>query len=75
MDHRELIDERGDRDIVQKRRHRSTGRTLELPRRVDEYDVDLLVLGYCGASHTRTDNIGHGSERVVMHSDRPILLV
>lgn len=47
----------------------------EILQYADEADVDLLVLGYSGASHTRTDNIGHVSERVVKESNRPVLLV
>lgn len=47
----------------------------EILRYADEADVDLLVLGYSGATHTRTDNIGHVSERVVKASNRPVLLV
>lgn len=41
----------------------------------DEADIDLLVLGYSGESHTRTDNIGHVSERVVRDASRPVLLI
>ncbi|WP_440991880.1 universal stress protein [Haloarchaeobius baliensis] len=47
----------------------------EILRYADEADVDLLVLGYSGEGHTRTDTIGHVSERVVKDSNRPVLLV
>lgn len=39
MAHDEHVDDRGDRYIVQERRHQSATRTLELPTQVDENDV------------------------------------
>lgn len=47
----------------------------EIVRYADETDVDVVVLGYSGESHTRTDSIGHVSERVVQDASRPVLLV
>lgn len=41
----------------------------------DEIDADLLVLGYQGQSHTRTDNMGSVTDRVVRNAGRQVLVV
>ncbi|THE64311.1 universal stress protein [Salinadaptatus halalkaliphilus] len=40
-----------------------------------EIDADLIVIGYQGQSHTKTDRIGSVAERIVRTADRPVLTV
>lgn len=47
----------------------------EILRYADEADVDVLVLGFTGDAHPKTENIGHVSEHVVRRAGRPVLLV
>ena len=41
----------------------------------DDIDADLIVLGYQGQSHTRTDSIGSVADRVVRVGGRPTLVI
>lgn len=41
----------------------------------DDIDVDLIVLGYQGHSHTKTDQIGSVTDRVVQNAGRPVLVI
>ncbi|MFB6102342.1 MAG: universal stress protein [Haloplanus sp.] len=41
----------------------------------DDIDADVIILGYRGQTHTRSDNIGSVAERVVRHAGRPVLVV
>ena len=47
----------------------------EVREKSAELDVDLIVIGYQGQSHTRTDRIGSVAERIVRTADRPVLTV
>jgi len=52
------------------------GRPWEEAReKAAELDADLIVIGYQGQSHTRTDRIGSVAERIVRTADRPVLTV
>jgi len=39
----------------------------------DEIDADVIVIGYQGQSHTRTDIMGSVTQRVLQSVDRPVL--
>lgn len=41
----------------------------------DEIDADLVVIGYQGHSHTKTDHIGSVTDRVVQNVGRPVIVV
>jgi nucleotide-binding universal stress UspA family protein len=41
----------------------------------DRIDADLIVLGYQGQSHTRTNHIGSVTDRIVRNAGRPVLVV
>ena len=41
----------------------------------DSIDADVIVLGYQGRSHTKTDTIGSVTDRVVRAASRPIFVV
>ncbi|RZH67880.1 universal stress protein [Natrinema altunense] len=45
----------------------------ETLRAADELDADLVVIGYQGQSHARTERIGSAAERIVRSADRPVL--
>ena len=45
----------------------------EVREKADELDADLIVIGYQGQGHTRTDRIGSVAERIVRTADRPVL--
>lgn len=45
----------------------------EVKATADDLDADLIVIGYQGQSHERTDRIGSVAERIVRTSDRPVL--
>jgi len=45
----------------------------EVRGKAAELDADLIVIGYQGQSHTRTDRIGSVAERIVRTADRPVL--
>ncbi|MFU8868344.1 universal stress protein [Natronococcus sp.] len=47
----------------------------EVREKAAELDADLIVIGYQGQSHTRTDRIGSVAERIVRTADRPVLTV
>jgi nucleotide-binding universal stress UspA family protein len=47
----------------------------EIVEYADEIDADLLVLGYQGQSHTKSDHIGNVTERVVRNAGRRVLVV
>ena len=50
------------------------GRPWEaVSEKADEIDADLIVIGYQGQSHTRTNKIGSVAERIVRTADRPVL--
>lgn len=46
----------------------------EIINYADEIDADLIVLGYHGQSHTKTDRIGSVTDRVVQGAGRPVLV-
>lgn len=41
----------------------------------DDIDADLVIIGYQGHSHEKTDNIGSVTDRVVKNVGRPVLVV
>jgi len=41
----------------------------------DAIDADVVVLGYQGQSHTKTDHFGSVADRVVRNAGRPVLVV
>ena len=41
----------------------------------DEVDADLVVLGYQGHSHSRTEQIGSTTDRIVQNVGRPVMVV
>ncbi|TYL36523.1 universal stress protein [Natronococcus pandeyae] len=45
----------------------------EVQEKAAELDADLIVIGYQGQSHTRTNRIGSVAERIVRTADRPVL--
>ncbi|RQG99594.1 universal stress protein [Natrarchaeobius oligotrophus] len=45
----------------------------EVREKATELDADLIVIGYQGQGHTRTDRIGSVAERIVRTADRPVL--
>ncbi|AFZ71946.1 universal stress protein [Natronobacterium gregoryi] len=45
----------------------------EVQNKADEFDADLVVIGFQGQSHTRSGKIGSVAERVVRTADRPVL--
>ncbi|WP_290817179.1 universal stress protein [Halovivax sp.] len=45
----------------------------EVREKAAELDADLIVIGYQGQGHTRTDRIGSVAERIVRTADRPVL--
>lgn len=47
----------------------------EIIKYADEIDVDLVILGYQGQSHTATDHIGSVTNRVVQNIGRPVMVV
>lgn len=47
----------------------------EIVSYADEIDADLIVLGYQGRSHTKTDTIGSVTDRVVRSAGRPTLVI
>ena len=47
----------------------------EIVSYADQIDADLIVLGYRGHSHTKTDVIGSVTDRVVQSAGRPTLVV
>ncbi|AEM59182.1 universal stress protein (plasmid) [Haloarcula hispanica N601] len=47
---------------------------VEVISYADEVDADLIVLGYHGHSHTKTDQIGSVTDRVVQNAGRPVLV-
>lgn len=47
----------------------------EIIEYADEIDADLIVLGYQGQSHTKTDRVGSVTERVVRNAGRRVLVV
>ena len=49
--------------------------SIEIINYADSIDADLVVLGYQGHSHTKTDRIGSVTDRVVQNVGRPVLVV
>ena len=47
---------------------------VEIISYADEVDADLIVLGYHGHSHTKTEQMGSVSDRVVQNAGRPVLV-
>ena len=47
----------------------------EVHRTAAEIDADVIVIGYQGQSHSRTDRIGSVAERILRTPDRPVLTV
>ncbi|RQG95471.1 universal stress protein [Natrarchaeobius chitinivorans] len=47
----------------------------EVRTKAGDLDADLIVIGYQGQSHTKTNRIGSVAERIVRTSDRPVLTV
>ena len=45
----------------------------EVMEKADEIDADVIVIGYQGQGHDRTDRIGSVAERIVRTADRPVL--
>lgn len=74
-----MLEAVGDRAVdadVECRRTVCHGRPWEEVReKAAELDADLIVIGYQGRSHTRTDRIGSVAERIVRTADRPVLTV
>jgi nucleotide-binding universal stress UspA family protein len=48
--------------------------SVEIINYADEVDADLIVLGYQGQDHTKTDQIGSVTDRVVQNAGRPVLV-
>ena len=46
----------------------------EITRVASEVAADLIVLGYHGHSHTKTEQMGSVSDRVVQNAGRPVLV-
>lgn len=47
----------------------------EIIEYADNIDADLIVLGYQGQSHTKSDRVGSTTERVVRNAGRRVLVV
>jgi nucleotide-binding universal stress UspA family protein len=47
---------------------------VEIINYADEVDADLIILGYHGQSHTKTQQIGSVTDRVVQEVGRPVLI-
>lgn len=47
---------------------------VEIINYADELDADLIILGYHGQSHTKTQQIGSVTDRVVQEVGRPVLI-
>lgn len=47
----------------------------EITDYADEVDADVIVMGFQGQSHTRTDLIGSVAQRVLQSTDRAVLTV
>ncbi|GAA3857956.1 universal stress protein [Haloarcula argentinensis] len=47
---------------------------VEIISYADEVDADLIVLGYHGHSHSKGDQIGSVTDRVVQNAGRPVLV-
>jgi nucleotide-binding universal stress UspA family protein len=47
----------------------------EIIRYGDEIDAELVILGYQGQSHSKTDHIGSVTDRVVQNVGRPVMVV
>ncbi|WP_440765815.1 universal stress protein [Natronorubrum sp. DTA7] len=45
----------------------------EVQKKADELDADLIVIGFQGQNHVRTNRIGSVAERVVRTANRPVL--
>ncbi|AGB39888.1 universal stress protein [Natronococcus occultus] len=70
----EEISDRADSSGIDCRWNVCHGRPWEAVRKKGaEIDADLIVIGYQGQSHTRTDRIGSVAERIVRTADRPVL--
>ncbi len=48
---------------------------VEIINYSDEIDADLIILGYQGHSHGKTNQIGSVTDRVVQNAGRPVLVV
>jgi nucleotide-binding universal stress UspA family protein len=48
--------------------------SVEIINYADSIDADLIVLGYHGHSHVKTDQIGSVTDRVVQNAGRPVLV-
>lgn len=47
----------------------------EIVAYADDIDADMIVLGYQGQSHTKTDIIGSVTDRVVRSAGRPVFII
>ncbi|MCL9813930.1 universal stress protein [Natranaeroarchaeum aerophilus] len=47
----------------------------EVHRAAAEIDADVIVIGYQGQGHSRTNRIGSVAERILRTPDRPVLTV
>jgi nucleotide-binding universal stress UspA family protein len=70
------VAERGDSLGVDVVTHCCHGKpNAEIVSYADEIDADLVVVGYQGHSHTKTDLIGSVTDRVVQNAGRPVQVV
>lgn len=47
----------------------------EITDYADEVDADVVVMGFQGQSHTRTDHMGSVAQRMLQTTDRAVLTV
>jgi len=70
------VAERADDDAVETVTEVCHGRPdAEIVEYADEIDADVIVIGFQGQSHPRTNRVGSVADRVTRSTDRPVFMV